>query len=173
MGVLLLERRQGPAVAEVPADAGVRIPISDAGADGAMLLDAGEDADVDIAEVINSDAGGTMLDGGKVPTLPNDLPKSVKFGAILVQYASAQGSKRDTRDRREALKLAGELAALAKTDFAGAVAKGDTGSTTNAGPMPRGVLEPAAEYSLFSLKPGEVSEPVDTPRGYLIVKRLE
>jgi hypothetical protein len=175
VGVLLLERRQGAVVAGVRADAGVTvtIPISDAGADSAGPLDAGEDAEADIAEAVNSDAGATLLDGGKVPALPNDLPKSVNFGAILVQYASAQGAKRDARDRPEALKLAGELATLAKTDFAGAVAKGDPGSTTNAGPMPRGVLEPAAEYSLFSLQPGEVSEPVDTPRGYLIVKRLE
>jgi parvulin-like peptidyl-prolyl isomerase len=60
----------------------------------------------------------------------------------------------------------------AKLDFAAAVTKGDRGSTTDAGHVPLGVLEPAAEYLLFTLPKGEVlSEPVDTPRGYWILRR--
>ena len=39
--------------------------------------------------------------------------------------------------------------------------------------IPRGVLESAPEYVLFSLPKGGVSEPVDTPRGYWIVQRIE
>jgi hypothetical protein len=40
--------------------------------------------------------------------------------------------------------------------------------------MPRGMLEPYIEYILFSLPKGAVcSEPIDTPRGYWIVKRLD
>jgi hypothetical protein len=36
-----------------------------------------------------------------------------------------------------------------------------------------GILEPAPEYVLFTLGVGAVGGPVDTPRGYWIVKRLE
>jgi hypothetical protein len=35
------------------------------------------------------------------------------------------------------------------------------------------VLEPEVEWSLFTLAPGEVGEPVDTPRGYWIPRRLD
>jgi hypothetical protein len=52
------------------------------------------------------------------------------------------------------------------------VTRGDRGSTANAGRIPRGVLEPAPEYVLFTLPKGEVSPtPVDTPRGYWVVRR--
>jgi hypothetical protein len=39
--------------------------------------------------------------------------------------------------------------------------------------MFRGILEPAPEYVLFMLEKDQVSDPVDTPRGLWIVKRLE
>jgi len=38
--------------------------------------------------------------------------------------------------------------------------------------MPRGVLEPAPEYVLFTTVPGDVGGPVDTPTGYWIVKNI-
>lgn len=121
----------------------------------------------------NADAGGVLLDGGAVPDLEAESPKSVVFGVVLVQYAEAQGAAPGTRSRADAEKLAGELAQLAKSDFKAAVDKGDPGSTTNAGRMFRGVLEPAPEYVLFKLGKNEVSDPVDTPRGLWIVKRVE
>src|SRR5262249_19802517 len=100
-------------------------------------------------------------------------PKSVVFGAILVQYRGAQGAPPTARSHVEALALAKEIAVLAKQDFKAAVAKGDRGSMENAGRMPRNVLEPAPEYVLFSLPKGGVSDPVDPPRGFWIVQRIE
>jgi len=35
------------------------------------------------------------------------------------------------------------------------------------------VLEPAVEYAIFTLPVGSVSDPLETPRGYWIVKRTE
>ena len=120
----------------------------------------------------NADAGGVLSDGGAVPDLEAETPKSVVFGVVLVQYAEAQGAPPGTRSRAEAEKLAGELGTLAKTDFKAAVEKGDPGSTINAGKMFRGVLEPAPEYVLFTLASGTVApEPVDTPRGYWLLRR--
>jgi hypothetical protein len=120
------------------------------------------------------DAGGTLLLSGEAPPgLAAEAPKSVVFGVVLVTYRGAQGAPTTARSRDEALKLVKELGELAKTDFKAAVGKGDKGSMDNAGRLPRGVLEPAPEYVLFSLPKGGVSEPVDTPRGYWIVQRVE
>jgi len=77
------------------------------------------------------------------------------------------------RTRDEALTLAKQIAEEAKTDFKAALAKGDKGSMENAGRIQRGFLEPAPEYVLFSLPKGGVSDPVDTPRGFWIVHRIE
>ncbi|RLB50541.1 MAG: hypothetical protein DRI90_23650 [Deltaproteobacteria bacterium] len=121
---------------------------------------------------LDGDAGEALLDGGGLPVL-GDGPKSVRFGVILVQYAGAQGTKAEARSRVAAETLAAELAKLALEDFAAAVKKGDRGSVEDAGRMFRGILERKPEYVLFNLDKGGVSDPVDTPRGFWIVKRLE
>lgn len=120
-----------------------------------------------------SDAGATLLNGSAPPGLAADAPKSVVFGVILVAYKGAQLAPPNARTREQALELAKQLATEAKQDWKAALAKGDKGSLENAGRMPRGMLEPAPEYVLFSLPKDGVSEPVDTPRGFWIVKRIE
>lgn len=107
-----------------------------------------------------------------VPALAN-APKHVTFGVVLIAYAGAQGAPRDARSKADAEKLAAELAEVAKTDFAAAVKRGDAGSTSDAGKMYRGILEPAAEYALFSLDPEQVGGPVDTPRGFWVLRRIK
>jgi hypothetical protein len=108
-----------------------------------------------------------------VPALPVNAPKTVTFGVILVAYQGAQAAPDNASPKPAALERAKTLLAEAKTDFATAAAKGDPGSTSDAGRLPRGVLEPAVEYALFTLEPDRVcAEPIDTPRGYWIVKRL-
>jgi parvulin-like peptidyl-prolyl isomerase len=158
---------------------------ADAGADAAA--DAGTDApsggaeeDADVAAGAGGDGPGAdagvgrkLLSGEEPPVLAAEAPKSVVFGVILVQYKGAQGALPTARPRDAALELAKQLATEAAQDFKAAVAKGDKGSMENAGRIPRGVLEPAPEYVLFSLPKGGVSEPVDTPRGFWIVQRIE
>jgi parvulin-like peptidyl-prolyl isomerase len=90
-----------------------------------------------------------------------------------VQYRGAEVATPATRSRQEALVLARSIAQAAKTDFKSEVEKGDPGSMNDAGSIPRGVLEAPVEYALFTLKPGEVSDPIDTPRGFWIVRRIE
>lgn len=107
------------------------------------------------------------------PSLPADAPRQVGFGVVLVEYRGAQGASKTARARTEAAAKAAELRALADKDFAAAVKSGDKGSMDNAGSMPRGILEPGPERVLFGLRVGEVGGPVDTPRGYWVVKRLE
>jgi len=148
------------AASEAPADGGAAEPEADA------------EAPADPA--LSVDAGGTLLLNGEAPpALSGEAPKSVVFGVILITYRGAQGAPPGARSREAALDLAKQLAAEAKTDFKAALAKGDKGSTDNAGRLPRGVLEPAPEFVLFSLPKGGVSEPVDTPRGFWIAQRIE
>lgn len=121
-----------------------------------------------------TDAGGTTLPSGSAaPMLDEGAPKSVRFGAILVEYRGAETATRTTRTRDEAQAIAKKLAADAQSDFSAAVKAGDKGSGEDFGSIPRNVFEPAPEYVLFNLKVGEVSEPVDSPRGFYVFKRIE
>lgn len=182
--VTVSNARRGQSKTQALSDAGA----SDAGATdiadaGTSLDDGGGSADPtgDTDPTQAADAGGTLLLSGEAaPALPADAPKSVVFGVVLVTYRGAQGPPgaarvpATARSREAALEMAKQLAELAKTDFKAAVGKGDKpGSMDNAGRIPRGVLEPAPEYVLFSLAKGAVSEPVDTPRGFWIVQRIE
>lgn len=119
---------------------------------------------------LSEDAGNA---GNAQPGLPTGAPKNVRFGVILVQYRGAQGAAPGARSKEEAWGLARSIAEAAKLDFKAAVSRGDPGSIEDAGRMPRGVLEPSAEYALFSLSAGAVSDPVDTPRGFWIARRIE
>jgi hypothetical protein len=111
-------------------------------------------------------------DSGAPPSLPDDAPDRVSFGVVLVAYRGAELAADDAPPKAVALAKARALVEGAKRDFAETVKKGDHGSTEDAGIMPRGVLEPKLEYILFTLKKGEVyGEPLDTPRGYWIVRR--
>ncbi len=158
---------------------------------GAAAMDAAADAPSDAGElVINTlTAGGSGDEGGaplllsdRRPDLPSDsgagalgdrAPRQVRWGVVLVQFAGCQGASATARSRRDATDLAQTLAEEAKKEFHEAVRHGDSGSTDDAGRMPRGVLEPAVEYALFSLPVGGVSDVVETPRGFYVMRRSE
>jgi hypothetical protein len=173
---------RGTAKAPVGLDAGVDAAL-DAAPAAPSATDAGEAADAgdpgedpvgaDPQLTGASDAGTRLLTGEAAPPLTGDAPKSIVFGVILVTYKGAQGAPANARSRDAALELAKQLAEGAKQDFKATVAKGDKGSMENAGRMPRGMLEPAPEFVLFSLPKDGVSDPVDTPRGFWIVRRIE
>ena len=127
---------------------------------------------------MDAGVGGTMLDGTPVPGLPLTVPRQLRFGVVLVSYAGAQpsaggGSRPSTRSKADALVLAQKLLPTAQQDFHAAVQQGDGGSSDDVGHVKLGVLEPAPEYVLFTLGVDGVGGPIDTPRGYWIVKRLE
>lgn len=120
-----------------------------------------------------SDKGYLLPDGKPPPPLPHDAPRAIRIGVILVRYRGAQLAPLDSMSRDAALARANQLAALAKTDFAAAVKAGDPGSTIDIGAVQRGILEPGTQYALFTLPPGAVSEVLDTPRGFWIVRRIK
>jgi hypothetical protein len=121
--------------------------------------------------------GTTMSDGSQVPPLPALTPRQVRFGVVLVSYAGAQpsvgGGRPSARSKADAKVLAEKLRITAEQDFHAAVQQGDAGSADDVGRVKVGILEPAPEYVLFTLPVHGVGAPVDTPRGFWVVKRLE
>jgi hypothetical protein len=165
----------GGGLAAARGDAGPTEPEA-----GARLV--GELAVPDLR--VDGGAGTVLPDGTPVPPLPPGAPRQVRFGVVLVSYAGAQpsvtsaltegrGPRPSTRSKADARSLASKLAATAEQEFHAAVQQGDAGSADDVGRVKLGILEPAPEYVLFTLKVGGVGGPVDTPRGYWIVKRLE
>lgn len=135
------------------------------------VADGGSDADA-AAAIPPTEGFETFPDGGKVPELPNSAPQELSFGVVQFAYQGSQFAAPDARTKEQARQKAESVLDLAKHDFAAAVSKGDRGSTSDAGRIPRGVLEPPIEYVLFTLDKGSVSPTViDTPRGYWIVRR--
>jgi hypothetical protein len=140
----------------------------------ALPLPSASAAELALSEPLDAESIGfdVLPDGKKAPPLPESAPQSVSFGVVVFSYAGAELSTPGARTKDQAREKALAVVADAKTDFSKAVTRGDRGSTANAGRIPRGVLEPAAEYVLFTLPKGEVSPtPVDTPRGYWVVRR--
>jgi hypothetical protein len=122
----------------------------------------------------SSETFDTLPNGTKVPPLPDSAPQSVTFGVVQFGYDGAQFATKGSRTKDQAKQKAQGVIELAKTDFEAAVQKGDRGSRSNVGRMHRGILEPAVEYLLFTLPKGTVyAEPIDTPRGYWVVRRID
>jgi hypothetical protein len=114
-----------------------------------------------------------MADGTPVPALPDGSPREVKFGVVLVTYAGAQGAAAGGRAKEMAREHARKLSEEAHADFKASVRRGDSGSSEDVGRVRRGILEPSVEFALFTLPVGSVAGPIDTPRGFWIVKRIE
>lgn len=168
------------AVTTAAPDAGSQAPTSAAGSasaasNGAGVGDAGAAGAGGAAAILDTGDGGLSLfgltiDGG---SMPSGAPRAVRLGVILVQWAGAEGASSAARAKPDALKRAQELAEQAKTDFKAAVKAGDSGSAEDIGRMPRGVLDARTEVAVFSLAAGDISEPLETPRGYWVVKRID
>lgn len=166
--VLVGGGRQKPSSKPAPSSSAVTLPAapsaSVAAAPPVELADAGDGG---VAHLFD-----TLPDGRRVPELPATAPKTISFGVVLVTYAGAESAPKEARGKEEARKRAELLLEDARRDFASAVTKGDQGSSSNAGRIPRGILEPAVEYLLFTLEKGAIyPAPIDTPRGYWLVRR--
>lgn len=127
------------------------------------------------AASIDLDAGLALpmldLDAALLPSTSG--PRSVKMGVVLVQFDGAEGAPAGARPKGQAKELADKLHNMAEADFHGAVNGGDSGSADDIGRIPRGVLDPPVEAAVFSLSPNDVSQVIETPKGYWIVKRLD
>jgi len=114
------------------------------------------------------------------PTPPAEEPQ-VGASHVLIQYkGSMRAAPTITRSKEEAKKLAGEVRALAKkgqditalakqySDEPGAKDRGG-----NLGKFTRSrMVKPFADAA-FALKPGDVSDVVETDFGFHVIKRTE
>ena len=139
----------------------------DAGSPVSAHADAGAVTEVSLP--LSLTLGGEP-DGG---VLAANAPRTVRIGVVLVAWAGAEGARPAALAKPEALAKATRLALLARTDFNGAVKEGDPESALDVGRIPRRVLDARTEIAVFNLAPGEISEPLETPRGYWVVKRIE
>lgn len=154
--------KEAPAAAVAPEPGGAEPP--------AASDDAGQDA---APEAPGDDAGAAELSADEAPELPPGAPRQVRIGVVLVTFAGAEDAPSSARTKSEARALAERLAEDAREAFSNAVKRGDPGSAADIGRMPRGVLDPRTEYAVFTLAKGEVSDVLETPRGYWIAKRID
>jgi hypothetical protein len=146
-----------------------------AAADAEPAIDATLDvasADAGTEEQPAEEPDAARWDSAVARALPNGAPQTVTFGVILFRYRGAEEAPKTAPAKAEARQKAEQALAQAKENFADAVKYGDVGSTADAGRIRRGVLEADLEYTLFTLAASEVyPEPLDTPRGYWVVRR--
>jgi hypothetical protein len=161
--------RDEPApVATSAADASA-VTVS-ANADGSAPSDSGAGAPTESGDGGLSLSDALLDDAG---AMPSGAPSIIHLGVVLVQFVGAEGAPANARTKADALKLALTVAEQGKSDWKAAVRAGDSGSSEDIGRIPRGVLEHGTEIAVFSLKAGEISEPLVTPRGYWVVRRTE
>jgi parvulin-like peptidyl-prolyl isomerase len=115
------------------------------------------------------------------PVAAAEAPAQIEASHILVSYQGATRAKPTvTRTRDEARALAAQLAAKVRepgTDFA-ALAKdvSDGPSGVEGGALPRfgrqQMVKPFSDAA-FALRPGEISDVVETNFGFHIIKRTQ
>jgi hypothetical protein len=114
---------------------------------------------------------------------PAPPPEEAKVAAshVLIQYkGSMRSAPTITRSKEEAKKLAGEVLAKAKKgqDFAGLAKQysDEPGAKDRAGSLGKfskgQMVKPFADAA-FALKPGEISNVVETDFGFHVIKRTE
>ena len=170
VGYLTIESHSAAPAKKDTAGATPAASSADAAASPPAVADAGaSEPEVDL------DAGLFLptLSLGDAGVMPAGAPRSVKIGVVLVAFAGAEGAPPNARNKNDAQAIADRLGADARSDFHRAVTGGDPGSADDIGRLPRGVLDPRTEIAVFGLAPGEVSDVLETPRGFWIVKRID
>jgi parvulin-like peptidyl-prolyl isomerase len=125
---------------------------------------------------------GLEADPARMPVAPAVAPERVSVSQILTAYRGAEKAyKKITLDREHARIRADRLLVLARakgSDF-GKLARefSNDGKTSGVGgdmrTVERGQLHPDLERAAFGLEIGQVSDVVETPRGFHILSRHE
>ena len=122
--------------------------------------------------------GGEKQEAEALKTVQPTPPGSIRASHILISYSGAERAT-STRTKEEALQLAQDLDKRAKSgeDFAElARAYSDCPTADKGGDLgffQKGRMVKPFEDAAFALKPGQVSDVVETKFGYHIIKRTQ
>ncbi len=95
------------------------------------------------------------------------LSGSFRIGVVI--YSFEQGK----RSKAMAKALADKSLQVAGTDFAAAVKAGDPDSDADYGTFAPHSFDPDVESAIVAIPPGQVGGPIETSRGYWVVKRIK
>ena len=104
-----------------------------------------------------------------------DLPERIDIDHILITEKPSPASKQNTLDMIEEIRNEIINGSLSFEDAAFQYSQ-DPGSAEEGGDLgfvPKGTFVPEFEKAAFALKPGEISEPVETQFGYHVIQSLE
>ncbi len=121
------------------------------------------------------------LDPVRLPVKGQALVSPADFDFIVIAHSEMKDVKKLGRvfyyDQKGALDIAGKLVRIARskdTDFAALIAKySDMKRNSTSRGVKDSPFAPAALKTIFRLKPGQISGPVDMPTGVYIFRRLE
>jgi NIMA-interacting peptidyl-prolyl cis-trans isomerase 1 len=109
------------------------------------------------------------------------VPEQVEVRLLLISYQGAQGAQpTQTRSKEQALERASMIARMARSGdrLAELVRKYSDlpGAATDFGlfrlrPAQPGAFGPEVAQAALAIKPGNITEPVDTARGFFVVER--
>ncbi len=121
-------------------------------------------------------------DPARIPKQPSDISQSVSISQLLCSYQGAHGALgRVQRTRKQAMRRAKHLLTIARfrnTDFGNLAQRysDDPASASKGGFLGifvRGELHPDLETAAFSMNIGQISEIVETPKGFHILQRRD
>jgi hypothetical protein len=116
-------------------------------------------------------------DPQRVPTEDQPLNEKVSLEYLLVSHTSALPRVGNpTCDRPEARRIAAHLAALAReegVDFAALAGRFSDSLDRRIPLLVRDTETSETMLPCFRLKPGQVTDPIETPRGFMVFKRVE
>jgi len=183
-------RARGVAATEAELDADLREMRSEQAGDRAFadrLATAGISVEqlrhqrrlsLDMAKLVHAVAGAAVSDSA-IDAYYRDnrdrflLPEAVTASHIMVRVNPDASAEQRAEARRRAGGIRDQI--LGGADFARTARdlSEDTGTALSGGlvgTFPRGQMDPAFEAAAFSIKPGELSDVVETPYGFHIIR---
>ena len=183
-------RARGVAATEAELEADLREMRSEQASDRAFadrLATAGISAEqlrhqrqlsLDMAKLVRAAAGGAVSDASINAYYRDNrdrflLPEAVTASHILIRVNREASAEQRAEAQRRAAGIRDQI--LGGADF-GRTARDlseDTGTALAGGlvgTFPRGQMDPAFETAAFSVKPGEISDVVETPYGFHIIR---